>query len=294
MGFESEFAERLSGAGGSRVPKWAVARPITFYFFDSLKFDYAKLGFFIEHGHTATMARLRYAERRYHELKLFAEQYNTFANRKNERMAARFPVGSQASINDVQEVIGPDIRGGLETMIDAIAKHVGSDSRDYEAAEIALREATAAIFPRKPKLGIQIGRRETSQKADVVATSFHAEILQIVARQVNRTLSDTVARLAGLDRLLMEVAEAMGAEAAGKSERILALLESHVTELERRFEASSGTEKPELALILRDMYQKYEQQARNYYASSLPYRKVRERVLAGLAKIEAIGVQPAS
>ena len=152
--FLDELGERRQTEGGDGVPEWAVARPTAFYFFDSLTFDYPSLAFLLNHGNHDALARLRCAERRYHELANLSREYNSVAQRKHERMPERVPLGG-VKIANMEEVTGPEIAGQLESMIGAIRRHLESDEMDYLAAKTVLRDATAEAFPKRPKLSLK-------------------------------------------------------------------------------------------------------------------------------------------
>jgi hypothetical protein len=152
-GFREELREQAKAAGGDHVPAWVVARPTTFYFFESLRFDYASLAFVLEYGGHEALARVRYAERRYHELASLTREYNAAAQRKHERMAEKIGIGT-AEIAHVEATVGPEIIGRLESMIGAIQKHLELDEKDYLEAETWLGDTVARAFPKKPKLSL--------------------------------------------------------------------------------------------------------------------------------------------
>ena len=151
-GFSAELAEQLAKQKHP-VPEWAIARPLAFYFFDSLKFNYPSLAFVLEYEGQQTLAKLRYAERRYHELATLAREYNVAVQRKQERLAQEFGVGA-ANLGEVERRLGPEIFGRIESMIQAIRRHVDLDEKDYLAAEVALSGTTTKAFPRKPRLAL--------------------------------------------------------------------------------------------------------------------------------------------
>ena len=152
--FLHELGERRQPGESDGVPEWAVARPTAFYFFDSLTFDYPSLAFLLNHGNHDALARLRCAERRYHELANLSREYNSVAQRKHERMPARFRPG-EPNVADLESVTGPEIVGRLESMISAIRRHLESDEMDYLAAKTVLRDTTAEAFPKRPKLSLK-------------------------------------------------------------------------------------------------------------------------------------------
>lgn len=153
-GFRDEIAARQASSGVPQVPKWAVARPIRFYFFDSTKFDYHALAFFLEERKYKVLGKLRYAERRYHELRALGEAYNELAQRKLVKMSERFVVGTSPQIREVEIHLGPELVGALETTIAGIERHLQSDEGDYRAAISELSSATRALFSKKPLLSV--------------------------------------------------------------------------------------------------------------------------------------------
>jgi hypothetical protein len=156
-GFREELGDQVNAAVGDHVPQWIVARPTTFYFFESLRFDYASLAFVLEYGGHEALARVRYAERRYHELAGLTREYNAAAQRKHERMSEKIGIKT-AEVADVKAAVGPEIVGRLESMIGAIQKHLELDEKDYLEAETWLAEAVARAFPKKPKLSLTQAR----------------------------------------------------------------------------------------------------------------------------------------
>ncbi len=111
------------------------------------------------------------------------------------------------------------------------------------------------------------------------------ELRELVKREVSKTTAETLRRVTTLDRKLIEYWERESLLKHQDSEPKLRSLEENVEQLERDLSDAPEPDKPHLGFALREMYWAYLKHARDHYASSEPYQKIRQRVIEGLSKL---------
>lgn len=142
-------------------------------------------------------------------------------------------------------------------------------------------------------LGVSIvaERRRISRlfvKAGTGGLEFSVELHELVQREVNKATTETLRRIVTLDQKIIEYWERESIHRYDDSEPKLRLLEENVEQIERAFSSAPETEKPHLGFVLREMYWAYLRHARDHYASSEPYQKIRNRVMEGLERLGAL------
>ena len=91
-----------------------------------------------------------------------------------------------------------------------------------------------------------------------------------------------------MDREMIDLWERGSLRSGEDSAKRLSLLQSTVSELERRLNTSSPDELFALGTQLRELYRQYLESARDHHASSPPYQAIKAQVVAGLEKIERL------
>lgn len=112
---------------------------------------------------------------------------------------------------------------------------------------------------------------------------------EMVKREVARVSLASLGRLARIDRELIEYWEKEKFLQPEDGAKRLALLDTEVTEIERKLSSAEPEDRVHLATQLRELYWKYLQHARAYWASSEGYQTIRRRVIEGLNRIEEMG-----
>jgi len=114
------------------------------------------------------------------------------------------------------------------------------------------------------------------------------ELHEMVQREVSKASAETLRRVAAFDQKMIEYWERESIRRHEDSEPKLRLLEETVEQLELDLTNAPEADKPHLGFALREMYLAYIKHARDHYASSEPYQKIRHRVMAGLARLEKL------
>jgi hypothetical protein len=132
----------------------------------------------------------------------------------------------------------------------------------------------------------RIKRVET--KVSLTGIGVSVELHELVKREVGKAAISSLGRLARIDRELIEIWEKKSQPQREDGEKQLSLLETAISEIERKLETAAAEDIYALASQLRELYWQLLQSARNHYASSAPYQATRARVMTGLTKIEAL------
>ena len=125
-------------------------------------------------------------------------------------------------------------------------------------------------------------------KASLTGIGVSVELHELVKREVGKASMSSLGRLAKIDRELIDIWEKKALLQREDGEKRLSLLETAISEIERKLEGSAPEDIYPLASQLRGLYWQLLQSARDHYASSAPYQAIRSRVMTGLAKIEAL------
>lgn len=119
--------------------------------------------------------------------------------------------------------------------------------------------------------------------------SFSVELHELVKKEVARVSLASLGRLARVDRELIDFWERGRLLSPEDSARRIGLIESQVTEVEKKLRSAPIEDRYQLALQLRDLYWKWLEYGRQHFASSEGYQTIRGKVIAGLKEIEQIG-----
>lgn len=143
-------------------------------------------------------------------------------------------------------------------------------------------------------VGVVVSQRERMKrfeaKLGMSGVSLTVELHELVKKEVARVSLASLSRLARVDRELIDFWERAQFLTSEDSAHRLGLIQSEVTELEKKFRVAPVEDKYHLALQLRELYWKWLEFGRQHFASSDSYQQIRQQVIAGLAEIEQIGV----
>jgi hypothetical protein len=119
--------------------------------------------------------------------------------------------------------------------------------------------------------------------------NFSVKLHELVKLEVARVSLASIGRLAHIDRELIEYWEREKYLQPEDGAKRLALFETEITKVENMFSTAEPEDRVHLATQLRELYWKYLQYARAYWASSQGYHEIRQRVIEGLIRLEEVG-----
>ena len=126
--------------------------------------------------------------------------------------------------------------------------------------------------------------KRVEAKAGPASVSF--DFYEAVKKEVARVSAVTQADMAKLDRQMIDFWESESFRDPERGVMRLEILEEEISRIESLFDHSSDDDKYRSASQLRELYREYLRHARDYWASSANYQTVKQRVVAGLLKIE--------
>jgi predicted HTH transcriptional regulator len=187
---------------------------------------------------------------------------------------------------------------GITDRFDAAQQKLSANARDLFVPRIGLEMIPAErdgkqvlIVCGKRAAGVPYheyrGRAYIREGASSRQLSASEKQARLVRLEVGRTARLSAARMAALDRYLIEAWERRSMRNPEMAKSGLLTLDSWATSLEKQFAEATDEDKPTFAPALREVYWLLIEHAREYYASGSGYFATKDRVIRGLTAIEA-------
>lgn len=128
--------------------------------------------------------------------------------------------------------------------------------------------------------------KRVEAKAGPASVSF--DFHEAVKKEVARVSAITQADMARLDRQMIEFWEAEPLRQPENGAARLELLRTEILRIESLFDHASDDDKYRIASQLRELYREYLRHAREHWASSEHYQRIKRQIVAGLEKIERL------
>lgn len=131
-------------------------------------------------------------------------------------------------------------------------------------------------------------RRAHSGEIDKKSLRLYKEVREIVKSEMTRVSLQSLGRMAQIDRKLIDFWERERFLSPEEGGERLALFEKELDDLETKLLTAPIEDRYQIASLLRELYREYLRYAREYWASSQGYQLIRNRVMEGLTRIEAL------
>ena len=146
-------------------------------------------------------------------------------------------------------------------------------------------------------IGVVINQRDRLKRFEakfgVSGIGLTIELSDLVKREVARVSLASVARMAQIDQKLIDFWERGRLLTSEHGAERLSLLQDEIAMLETELANAVNEDKFQIAMQLRELYTKLLSHAREYWASSSKYIQTRDRVVAGLKRIEDLAAKDA-
>lgn len=109
-----------------------------------------------------------------------------------------------------------------------------------------------------------------------------------IKKEVARVSAITQADMAKLDRQMIEFWEAESLRQPENGAARLELLRTEILRIEGQYDHASDDDQYRIASQLRELYREYLRHARDHWASSENYQRIRQHIVGGLEKIERL------
>jgi len=141
-------------------------------------------------------------------------------------------------------------------------------------------------------VGIVITQRERLRRFEakfgVGGIGLTIELSELVKREVARVSLASIARMAQIDRKLIDFWERGRFLTPEQGAERLSLIQDEIATLKAELTNAANEDTFQIAMQLRELYSKLLTYAREYWASSNKYVKTRDAVVAGLKRLEGL------
>lgn len=154
------------------VPPWMQMKPMHFLSSDNLKFNLESLTFLFEYKSATILERLINAELQYHDLAKLIHIHSETAEQMQQKLAAAgAPLNGEASIANLETVVGTALVAKLNSFVPAIFIHLERDEQKYLDAVSELRSLLVKIFGPKGIADVQKAAPQPAQGAKPLSPS---------------------------------------------------------------------------------------------------------------------------